>query len=81
MTSKDIEVDFGEEGTARIVCESIMLAYAEYARLLLIAFLWLAMTLFCVWYVVRSYNDDGKDRTSEGASVEMTTIDAGGVAR
>lgn len=80
MTSKDIEVDFGEEDAARIVCESIMRAYAEYARLLLIAFLWLAMTLFCVWYVVKSYHEDGKAMTSDGASVERTTIDEGGIA-
>lgn len=81
VTVNDIEIAREEEDTARMVCESIRRAYEEYVCLWLVALAWLALAVFCVWYVVMSYHDEGKARTSDGASVERTTIDAGGVAR
>ena len=81
MTSNDIEIAIEEEDTARMVCEAIRRAYEEYLCLWLVALAWLALSVFSVLYVVHSYHNDGKARTSEGASVERTTMDAGGVAR
>lgn len=81
MTSNDIEIDLGEDETARIVCDAIRGAYFEYAKMCVIALAWLCILTATMVFLYKAHNRNVEKARAADKCGEAATLAIGGGSR